>query len=70
MANVAKPSEAIQIPQTPQELEQAIQRYKASDLRGSELFGQWEAIRLAALAQATHDSTDSKPDPVPGEDSY
>jgi hypothetical protein len=62
--------EALTIPvlKTPQELERAIQRYKAaSDQWSNELFSQWQAIRMAALAQASPDPTG---DEVPGEDSY
>ncbi|XPM54746.1 MAG: hypothetical protein EDM05_044060 [Leptolyngbya sp. IPPAS B-1204] len=57
----------VPVPKTPQELERAIQRYRTSDLRGRELFCHWQAIRLAALAQA---ATDISGDQVPGEDSY
>lgn len=56
-------------PQTPQELEQAIQRYRnsdLSDLTNSELFNQWLAIRTAALEQKLPDIEDQ----IPGEDSY
>lgn len=42
----------IPVPQTPQELEQAIQRYRESDLVGFDLFCQWEAIREVSLQQA------------------
>ena len=52
---------------TLEELEQAIQRYKASDLSGSELLIQWQAIRDASLNQAMS-ATDA--DKVPGQDSY
>jgi hypothetical protein len=52
---------------TPQELEQAIQRYRAGEWNGNALFALWEAIRNSALAQA---NADSKQDAVPGEDSY
>ncbi len=58
-------------PQTPQELEQALQRYRNSDLSdfsNSELFNQWLAIRTAALEQKTPDIEEE--DQVPGEDSY
>ncbi len=57
------------VPQTSQELEQAIQRYRNSDLSdfsNSELFNQWLAIRTAALEQKAPDIEDK----VPGEDSY
>jgi hypothetical protein len=56
-------------PQTPQELEQALQRYRNTDLSdfsNSELFNQWLAIRTAALEQ----KAPSIEDQVPGEDSY
>ncbi len=52
---------------TLQELEQAIQRYIVSDLRGDELLCQWQAIRDASLNQ---EFPPSKSDKVPGEDSY
>jgi hypothetical protein len=57
---------AASIPKTPQELEQAIQRYRSSDLSGTELFNQWLAIRTAALELRTTERGDR----VPGEDSY
>lgn len=52
---------------TPQDLEQAIQRYRMSDWNPNALFALWQAIRNAALAQATPEPSD---DAVPGEDSY
>ncbi len=57
----------VSIPQSLQELEQAIQRYRASDLNDPELLAQWQAIRDASLAQK-----DPEPgtDKVPGEASY
>ena len=58
---------SIPILSTLEELEQAIQRYKASDLSGSELLIQWEAIRDASLNQA-FSAADA--DKVPGQDSY
>lgn len=57
----------VPIPTTPQELEQAIQRYKTEDLHGTDLFCQWQAIRMAAIAQTTADPIW---DAVAGEDSY
>jgi hypothetical protein len=65
---VNQPS-AVSIPKTPQELEQAIQRYRSSDLsdlNSNELFNQWQAIRTAALELRTTECSDR----VPGEDSY
>lgn len=59
--------DTVPVPRTPQELERAIQRYRSTDLRGRELFCHWQAIRLAALAQATTDITG---DQIAGEDSY
>lgn len=57
----------LSIPSTLQELEQAVERYKSSDLSGSELLGLWQAIRDGSLnqflSQADHDG-------VPGEESY
>jgi hypothetical protein len=58
---------AVPIPQTVQELERAVQRYKASEMSGNELFCQWQAIRTAALELK---ESESGGDRVPGEDSY
>ncbi len=55
------------IPQTVQELDQAVETYHTSDLEGEELYAQWAAIRQAALQQS---KGDTDPDPVPGIDSY
>ncbi len=41
----------IAVPQTTQELDAAIQRYLFSDLRGTDLFCLWQAIRDVSLAQ-------------------
>lgn len=57
----------LSIPQTPQELDRAIQDYRNSNLSGEELFQRWQAIRAAALSQAGAEPT---ADSVPGEDSY
>lgn len=51
---------------TPQEIEQAIQLYRAGDWAGNNLFSLWEAIRTAALNQASA----SESDRIAGEDSY
>lgn len=56
----------VAIPATVQELEQAIQRYRTSDFSGPELFQQWQAIRLGALALRSTENSDA----VPGEESY
>lgn len=57
----------VPILKTPEEVEQAIQRYKASDLSGSELLIQWQAIRDASLNQVLSAADGDK---VPGQDSY
>ncbi|NJR38196.1 MAG: hypothetical protein HC781_04275 [Leptolyngbyaceae cyanobacterium CSU_1_4] len=66
---MADQTSSASIPTTPQELEQALQRYRNSDLsdfNNPELFNQWLAIRTAALEQKVPDIEDQ----VPGEDSY
>ena len=60
---------------TLEELEQAIQRYRTSDLSNSELLSQWQAIRDASLNQNFSDYVQGNPaaydqDMVPGGDSY
>ena len=57
----------VPIPQTAQELERAVQRYKLSEVTGNELFCQWQAIRTAALELRGLEPTGDR---VPGEDSY
>lgn len=57
----------IPIIKTAQDLEQAIQQYRAGEWNGNALFALWQAIRNSALAQA---NSDAGQDPVPGEDSY
>ncbi len=57
--------DTVPVPQNPQELDRAIRRYRTSNWRGRELFCHWQAIRLAALAQA-----DLSEDQIPGGDSY
>lgn len=52
---------------TPEEVEDAIARYKSSDLNDMDLINLWEAIRDASLNQ-NDDNADT--DKVPGEDSY
>jgi hypothetical protein len=57
---------SVSIPQTLQELEQAIDRYRNSEWN-QDLIQQWQAIRLAALAQ----NPESQPgDRIAGDDSY
>jgi hypothetical protein len=58
----------IPILKTPQELEQAIQRYRAGDWNSHSLFALWQAIRTASVAQVAPEAQNS--DRVPGEDSY
>ncbi|MFE1745850.1 hypothetical protein [Coleofasciculus sp. H7-2] len=58
----------VPVPRTPQELEQAVKQYIASDIRGTELLCQWQAIRDASLDQDLYVPADS--DQVAGEDSY
>ncbi len=58
---------AIPVLKTPQELDQAVRQYWASDLKGLELFQQWSAIRNASLEQ---DGPELAGDRVPGDASY
>lgn len=62
-----KNTDLVSVPKTPQELDRAIRQYRASNWQGRELFCHWQAIRLAALAQA---SSEGMGDHIPGEDSY
>jgi hypothetical protein len=57
----------VQIPQTVQELDEAVRRYHATDLKGDELYQQWQAIRDASLETLP---IETDPTPVPGADSY
>jgi hypothetical protein len=57
----------VPIPQTAQELERAVQRYKESEVSGDELFCQWQAIRTAALKLR---GSEPMGDRIAGEDSY
>lgn len=54
-------------PKTTQELEQAIQSYKSSDLDANELFCYWQAIRDGAIALMPKDLDR---DLIAGDDSY
>lgn len=64
----------VPVPKTPQEIEQAVQNYRASSLSGTDLFCQWQAIREASLKYESHlDESSLQPEQsvqVPGEDSY
>ncbi len=55
------------VPQTLQELDEAVRLYHASDLQGDDLYWQWHAIREASLGQMTIDPDKHR---IPGEDSY
>lgn len=57
----------IPVPQSAQELEQAISRYRTSDLQGADLFCQWEAIRNASLVLT---GSDIPNDEISDEESY
>lgn len=57
----------VQVPQTLQELDEAVRRYHATDFKGDELYQQWQAIREASLETLPIDTELS---PVPGADSY
>jgi len=64
---MAEMTSSVPVLSTRQELEQAIQKYKASDLSGSELLRQWQAIREASL---NLDFSEPANDGVPAEHSY
>ena len=64
MADNTRP---VSIPQTSQELDRAIDRYRDSDQWDNDLFSQWQAIRDAALLDKVIERLG---DQVPGEDSY
>jgi hypothetical protein len=49
LVEVAMLESVNQLPTNPQELEQAIQQYRISDLTGLELFQFWQAIRDLSL---------------------
>ncbi|MGB3205141.1 MAG: hypothetical protein WBB28_09150 [Crinalium sp.] len=57
----------IPVPQTPQQLEQAIQHYRETDLHGEELYCEFQAICEASLKQEVSEPDSDK---VSGEDSY
>jgi hypothetical protein len=66
----AKPmthSTRLSLLKTVKDIDQAVQRYRASDLRGEELYQQWLDIRDASLQQG---SPESEYDHILGEDSY
>ncbi len=58
---------AVPVPTTLQELDEAVKKFQVSDLEGSELYCQWQAIRDASLAQLTIETDKNL---VTGGDSY
>lgn len=64
---MAEAMDTIAVPQTPQELDLAVQQFKTGEFSAPELFRRWQAIREASLAQS---AVDLIGDRVPGEDSY
>ncbi|MBF2083375.1 hypothetical protein [Thermoleptolyngbya sp. C42_A2020_037] len=62
----------IPVPQTQQELDQAVQTYLDANLSGLDLFCHWQAIREAAIAQSgsTSPAESDKTGAIAGEDSY
>jgi len=58
---------AVPIPKTPQELEQALQHYRDTDLKGVELYCELQAI---CEATQTQDFSEPDSDQVSGADSY
>ncbi|HEY9908356.1 MAG TPA: hypothetical protein V6D18_12215 [Thermosynechococcaceae cyanobacterium] len=57
----------IPVPTSLQELDQAIQRYRSSELSGSELHHLWQAIRELSLEQIGYELASDR---VPGDHSY
>ena len=57
----------IPVPQTSQQLDQAIQHYRETDLQGEELYCEFQAICEASLKQEVSEPDSDK---VSGEDSY
>jgi hypothetical protein len=55
------------VPTTLQELDEAVKKFQVSELDGSELYCQWQAIRDASLAQLTIENDKNL---VAGGDSY
>jgi hypothetical protein len=55
------------VPTTLQELDEAVKKFQVSELDGSELYCQWQAIRDASLAQLTIETDKNL---VAGGDSY
>ena len=57
----------VPVPTSSQELDQAIQRYRSTDLSGSDLYRLWQAIRDLSLEQVGFELAGDR---VPGEHSY
>jgi hypothetical protein len=62
----------IPVPQTQQELDQAVQTYLNANLSGLDLFCHWQAIREAAIAQSgsSNAAVAAEAAKIAGEDSY
>lgn len=57
----------VPVPTHLQELDQAIQRYRSTDLSGSDLYRLWQVIRDLSLEQVGFELAGDR---VPGEHSY
>jgi hypothetical protein len=57
----------VPVPQTLQELDEAVKQFQASDFSGDELIRHWQAIREASLKEFV---PEREGDRVPGEESY
>ncbi|PSB15439.1 hypothetical protein C7B65_24430 [Phormidesmis priestleyi ULC007] len=57
----------VPIPTTLQEIDEAVRKFQVSDLDGSDLYCQWQAIRDASLEQL---AIETDKNPVAGGDSY
>ena len=64
----------VPVPETRQELDQAVQNYRVNSLSGHDLFCHWQAIREASLNYESQSETSSlqkdESVQVAGEDSY
>ncbi|KAM3091657.1 hypothetical protein ACKFKG_24910 [Phormidesmis sp. 146-35] len=66
---------AVPVPQTLQELDEAVKQFQASDFSGEELIRHWQAIREASLKEFVPEREGdpwwvSQGDCIPGEESY
>ncbi len=64
---MSEPTRAIPVLSTWQDVQLAVERYRTSDLSGTELLSLWQAIRDASLNQ---DFSQPESDGVGGEHSY